>query len=283
MREIIELRVVNEFAGLIFSDDEGEVLGTGLIKRIKLPSDNPRMAEIGKLQVALHRTRNKSFFHGWEYHRSYSPKEIAQAELFQFQIASFFEPDGVEYGTVYDESDVCSYCGAGRRLVGELILDLGRVPKGKDFAQTIARDEWIVSERLASLMREHGMTGAEFEPIKSAKKRREGSPIWYRLKITAPSVDVAPPTHFGIDPFDEDAEGLYRCPLGHTLGLNILSELSVRRDSWYSTDIAVTRQYVGHRQGVLVPSPLIVISPRLRQLFVEHHIKGFKTEVAYLV
>lgn len=207
---------------------------------------------------------------------------LTAAEFFQLQITAFFEPEGTACGTEYDESAACPHCGAGRRLVGELILDLGKVPKGKDFAQSIARDEWIVSERLVSLMREHGVTGAEFELVKSAKKRRAGSPAWYRLHITAEPVEVAAPTRFGIDPFDDDAEGRYRCPLGHTMGLNILSELSIGRDSWDGADIAVTRQYVGSRQGVLVPSPLIVVSPRLRQLLIKHDIKGFKTEVVYL-
>lgn len=224
-----------------------------------------------------------TFIFSWMPHRKYTPKELTAAKLFQLQITALFEPEGTVCGTDYDESAVCPHCGAGRRLVGKLILDLGKVPKGKDFAQSIARDEWIVSERLVSLIREHGMTGASFEPVKSAKKRRAGSPVWYRLTVTAPPIEVRAPTRFGIDPFDADDEGRYRCPLGHTVGLNILSELSIGRGSWGGADIAVTRQYVGSRQGVLVPSPLIVISPRLRQLLIEHDIKGFKTEVAYLV
>lgn len=283
MQESIELRVVNEFAGLILPDTEGRMLGGGLTRQIELPSNDPRIAQIGEIQSELARTRNRSFFHGWEYHRCYSPEELAAAELFQLRITAFFEPEGTACGTTYDESAVCPRCGAGRRLAGDLILDAGKVPKGADFARTIAQDEWIVSERVAGLLREHGMTGAGFEPVRPFRKRRKGAPAWFRLDITAPPVEVAAPTRFGIDPFDDDPAGHYRCPAGHVAGLNILSELSIERGSWNGADIAVTRQAVGYRQGVLVPSPLIVVSPRLRRLLLEHDVKGFETEVAYLV
>jgi len=280
MREILEFRVLEEHAARYFLPSVGKRVSE-LARKIEVVVGEPLFEQFKRATLEV-RGKGEPFFGGWMPHRKYTPKELAAAELFQLQITAFFEPEGTACGTEYDESAVCPHCGAGRRLVGELTLDLGRVPKGKDVAQSIARDEWIVSERLVSLMREHGMTGAEYEPVKSAKKRREGSPTWFRLNITAPPVEVAAPTRFGIDPFDEDAEGRYRCPLGHTAGLNILSELSVGRDSWHGADMTVTRQYVGHRQGVLVPSPLIVISPRLRRLLIEHDIKGFKTEVAYL-
>jgi len=281
MRETLEFRVLEEHAARYFLPSVGKRV-SDLARRIEVVVGEPLFEQFKRATLEV-RGKGEPFFGGWMPHRKYTPKELASAELFQLQITAFFDLEGTEYGTVYDESAVCPHCGAGRRLTGDLILDLSKAPKGKDFARTIAGDEWIVSERLVSLMREHGMTGTEFELVKSAKKRREGSPVWYRLKLAAPPVEVVAPTRFGIDPFDEDAAGRYRCPLGHTAGLNILSELSVGRNSWNGADITVTHQFVGHRQGVLVPSPLIVVSPRLRALLIEHGIKGYKTEVAHLV
>lgn len=283
MKETIELRVVNEFSNFVFPENEGKVLGSGLIRQVRLASSDPRVARVGEMHSELVRTRNRSFFHGWEYHRRYSQKELAVAELFQLHITAFCEPDGIASGAIYDESKVCSHCGAGRRLIGNLFLDLGNVPKGKDFVQSIAGDEWIVSERLVGLMREQGMIGVRFEPVLPLKKQRVGNANWYRLDVTGPPVEATQPTRFGIDPFDDDLAGRYRCSKGHVAGLNILSELSVVRSSWSGADIAITHQMVGNRQGVLVPRPLIVVSPRLRALLIEHDIKGYRTEVAYLV
>lgn len=281
MRETLEFRVLEEHASRYFLPSVGSRVSE-LARKIEVVVGEPLFEQLKRATLEV-RGKGELFFGGWMPHRTYTAKELATAELFQFQMPAYFEPAGTACGTVYDESVACPHCGAGRRLVGELILDLGKAPKGKDFAQTIAGDEWIVSGRLADLMQTHGMTGATFEAVRSLKKRREGSPVWYRLNITAPPVEVAAPTRFGVDPFDDDPAGRHRCPKGHVAGLNVLSELSVNRDSWGGADIAVTRQAVGDRQGVLVPFQLIVISPRLRQLLIEHNIKGFKTEVAYLV
>lgn len=282
VQEVIEFRISEKRASQVLLPSIGKKL-SDVVRKVDIKSGDPLYVHLGELDRSFREKGEGTLIYSWMPHRRYSVKEIAVAELFQFKITAFFEPDGSQCGTTYDESSVCPSCGAGRRLVGELILDLGKAPKTKDFAQTIAGDEWIVSERLVELLEAHGMTGATFEPVKSAKKRREGSPIWYRLAVSATPVDVAASTRFGIDPFDDDPAGRYRCPEGHVAGLNILSELSVARGSWDGADIVVTRQAVGSRQGVLVPSPLIVISPRLRQLLIEHDIKGFKTEVAYLV
>lgn len=282
MREIYDFRLFEREAAQFFLPSVGTRLGA--ITRQLIVSRGDQIYErIGQVKRELESKGIGSLYGGWDCKRKYTHKELAAAELFQLQITAYFEPAAEKCGTIYDESGVCPHCGAGRHLSGELILDLGKAPKGKDFAQTIAGDEWIVSERLVTLMYEHGMTGASFEPVRSMKTRRVGNPAWYRFNVTAPPVETAAPTRFGIDPFDEDTQGRYRCPLGHVAGLNILSELSIERGSCKGMDIAVTRQSVGNRQGMLVPRPLIVISPRLRQLLIEHEIKGFKTEVAYLV
>jgi hypothetical protein len=74
----------------------------------------------------------------------------------------------------------------------------------------------------------------------------------------------------------------YRCPLGHTIGLNLLSELSVRRADFEGWDLAATAQHVGLRQGVLRPERLLLMSPRLRNLVLEAGLKGITFEVAHL-
>jgi hypothetical protein len=119
---------------------------------------------------------------------------------------------------------------------------------------------------------------------KKRRKRREVAdiaPVWHQLIATA-VVEIVDPTRVGIDPFDDDARGDHRCPLGDTIGLNVLSELWLSQGSFSNTDVARTRQYVGTRRGLLRPEPLLVISPRLKRTLDKSDIKGFRVEVAHL-
>jgi hypothetical protein len=130
----------------------------------------------------------------------------------------------------------------------------------------------------------------EYSAMRREAGRRTGKPgpVWYQLVVTSAPVEVVPPTKFGVNPFDEDVDGAYRCPDGHVSGLNLLSDVHVRRDAWDGSDIARTRELVGmrwpagSRHGVRAPAPLLLISPRLRELMNKNKIRGYRTEVAYL-
>ena len=103
---------------------------------------------------------------------------------------------------------------------------------------------------------------------------------WYQIVATAPPVSIARPTAFGNSPFDPDTRGMYRCP-EHVNGLNLLTDVTVARSSWDGSDLAITKQLVGWRQGVLVPKPLILISPRFRELLDANNVRGYRAEVAH--
>jgi hypothetical protein len=92
-----------------------------------------------------------------------------------------------------------------------------------------------------------------------------------------------PPTEFGINPFNTDAPGAHRCPRGHVLGLNLLSEVTVLRADWDGSDVALTLEMVGTKRGDLRPRPLCLISPRFYQLLSRERVKGAYIEVAHLV
>jgi hypothetical protein len=283
MKESLELRVYKEFSELVFSADEGKDLGSSSVRKFTFLPNDIIMAKIKRVEEKLRKTQNKFFFSSWQYTRSYSNEELNKAELFQLFITAYFETQTEHCGSVYDYSNVCTHCGVGRQLIGDLILELGKIPKNKDFAQTIARDEWIISERLMRLMIDNNIKGASFNKVVSKNRRYVSKSNWYHLIIISPEVEATFPTRFGNDPFDDDKQGLYRCPVGHIEGLNILSELNIKKDTYkHLYDIAVTRQHVGRLMGKIMPSPLIVISPRFRDLLVSNNIKGFKTEVAYL-
>ncbi len=107
-------------------------------------------------------------------------------------------------------------------------------------------------------------------------------PKWYQLVITSHPLQTIKPTKFGIRPFDDDLDGRFRCPLGHTSGLNLLSELWLLKDDWDGSDICQTKDMVGVRRGLLVPRSLLLISSRLYKLLEKENIHGYKVEIAHI-
>jgi hypothetical protein len=299
MRETIELRVAEEFAHLLFGETEGLRL-SDIVRKITLSTSDPRYQRVGELQRRLHSERSKSFFFGWIIRRRYSMAELSRAELFSVEWTSPFEPVGEECGTVYDDTVGCQHvyvaattisvpgagnstigpytCGGGARQLTPLILDGRRIPRGKDFARTIASEE-IVSERAKSVFEGLGVTGVAFEPVR-CRGLRPNLDQWYRMLVRSTPVDIVAPTVAGVGPFDLDDLGTYRCPYGHSIGLHLLSELSIERPS-DGTDVITTRQCVGARVGVLRPNEILVVSQKVRKAVIEFGLKGWRFEVAH--
>lgn len=162
---------------------------------------------------------------------------------------------------------------------GRELLERARV-------QGIAKNSWQFDVWMARSEQRDLMECVWDENVKRKEqeeaKRRTKYPTWYQLIVTSKPVPVLPPTKFGLQPFDEDAAGTYRCPFGHVAGLNLLSELTISRAQWDVSDIARTEKMIGARGGVGRPHPILLASPRLRQLFVNHSVRGARFEVAYL-
>lgn len=280
MLESLELRVNEKQAWRVFAPDEG--LAMGFIRKVEIPTSDPRFAQIGLVQASLRQKGEEPLFYGWEIHRRYSAKELAAAELFHLWVSAVFEPAGEETHTVYDETDACPLCGVGRRQVSDLVIDVRRVPKRADLAQTIA-DEVVMSARLAEILVREQVTGADLRPVRHRGSGLPVAPDWRQPVTSSSPLEVVEPTRYGIDPFDHDVEGQHRCPLGHTAGLNLISELHLDESTWNGEDYCVTRQSVGVNRGLLRPRPSLLISQRLYQLLKMEKARGFKAEVAYLV
>ncbi len=282
MRETYEFRVVEDFAGRLFRDDEGKKLGSGIVRLVQIASDDPRLPKIGDLQREIRRDCNRSFFHGWHIKRQYSKQEFDLAELFSLAINSTFEPAGEECGTKYDESTACPKCGAGAKQVAALFLDWKGIPKNKDISRTIA-GEIVVSKRLVELFNQQRITGAEFRPLRQNPSSSAESKDWFQLLVQSAKTDVVPPTRAGIDPFDDDPKGECRCTQGDLIGLNLLSEVSVKSTTRDDADMVCTRQFIGTRRGLLRPARIILISPKVWRLIESEKLKGYEVEVAHLV
>src|SRR5687767_8289757 len=116
MTELCELRVIEEYANLLFRPTEGERLGDS-VRKIELRTDDPKFQRVGELQQEVRERFNRSFFHGWDLRYKYTHRELEAADLLRVRIKTAFEPEGERCGTVYDESIACPSCGAGAKQV----------------------------------------------------------------------------------------------------------------------------------------------------------------------
>ena len=168
----------------------------------------------------------------------YDKKELENVSHFWFSPKKTFEPCGEECGTVYDESKACKICGSNSIQVGSLILNEKKIPK-LDFSRTIG-GEYIVSRNFVDLFIENKLTGCSFLPVKNQKGH---DTEFFQIRENSPSLVLSEQTLAGVSPFDfsekSDIEGqffieganhyldikkeVYKCPLGHILGLNLVS------------------------------------------------------------
>jgi len=297
MREEIDLRIPEENAQGHLPDEAGERLGDS-VRRIQVAMTDPLVEHLRQLDREF-RARGDVFFTGWNIQRRYSRRELEEAELLHVWPKTVFEPAGEECGTVYDETaacdhvfepesevDVCGFrdripastCGAGARQVTPLHLDVRRIPRKVDFAQTIA-GEVVASLRVREVFLDRGLVGVEFDPVRQANAGGAPSPEYFQLNVIGAPVELAAATRAGGHLFDETGYG--RCPRGHVVGLNLLSEVYVQQRSLGAADVMVTKQMVGVRRGLLRPRPMLLFSPCAWRAIEEAKLKGLIVEVAH--
>lgn len=297
MQETIEFRIPESRAIIFLQADVGTKIG--IARKLEVRLDDPLFKKIGELDRQL-RERGEAFFTAWISRRRYSRRELEKAELFHVLPKRVFEPAGEECGTVYDESSACKHvfapekeleisghkmyipastCGVGAQQLTPLFLDGRRIPRNVDFSRTIA-DELVVSARVVAVFDKSGLSGAKFDSIRLSNKAGRASEDHYQLEVVGQPVELDPVTRTGSDPFDESSYG--RCPCGDVVGLNVLSEVTVRRENLGDADVMVTRQMIGNRQGLLRPRPILLLSPRAWRAIETAKLKGLRIEVAHL-
>lgn len=276
MKETLELRINYDYAHLLFKADEGKNLGTS-VKVVELSKEDPRYNEIPIIAKRVQQKYDKAFFFGWEIKRKYSKKELEASTLLHLKIKTVFEPAGEECGTLYDETVSCEVCGANRKQISPLTLKHGSVPK-KDIARTIA-GEVVVSEKFAATCKQRELKGLLLEPIIFDK----GTSNFFQL-IASSQIELSHNTIAGINPFDlsTSSEGeIYKCPKGHTIGLNLLSEPHVLNiQPIGECDFYMSKQKVGVKRGLLRPEPIYFCSQAFRKMIEEERLTGFEFEIA---
>lgn len=290
MKEIIEFRIGNEYAHLLLKPGEGKRNGSNTI--IYITKDDPKFEQIRILNKQIREKNNDFFFLYSNIKREYSKKELDTATLLQMKIKATFEPAGEECGTLYDETAACEICGANRKQIGPLRLKKGSIPK-KDIARTIA-GEVVVSNKFAAAFKQRGLKGVTLEPVVFDK----GASGYCQL-IAFSELELTNNTIAGVNLFDfsEGSEPLeftvsggypvkfereiYKCPKGHTIGLNLLSEACVLNKALINDyDLLVSKQKIGVKRGLLRPEPIYFCSPAFREMIKEEKLSGFEFEIA---
>ncbi|MBI5326541.1 MAG: hypothetical protein HZB41_14920 [Ignavibacteriae bacterium] len=294
MKEIYEFRINFDYAHLLFKSEEGKDLGYS-VKEIYIMKDDTRFYQIPILDEKIRNKFKTFFFSWWHINRKYTRKEIESAKLFHILFKSTFEPPGEDCGTIYDEEVACKICGANAKQIGPLKLKLSSVPK-KDISRSIA-GEIVVSEKFVEVFTQNDLKGADFEELNSSKVANN----FYQIKVISPRLNLTSNTLAGVNPFDFSEVGepeeftipggynfkiekeIYKCPNGDNIGLNLISEPYVLNEpSITQSDIFISNQTVGVKQGYLRPEPLYLCSPRFRKLIEENKLTGFKFDVAHI-
>lgn len=248
---------------------------------VRVPANSREFDDIRKF-IEVRRQQGKSGFSdftiGW-YLRKYTRADLQSAEILRLTIPTHFEPAGEECGTIYET--LCCHCNWGRQL-SDLILDLRRIPRHKDISESIAWVEWVVSSKFGRTFMNNKLVGAEFLPIFEFKNPTRQSKDWHQLQVSGRAGKLAENTKLGRDPFSP-AEVSWRCPLGHSVAAQFLSEVYLLRKTWQGSDIAITNALFGQGRNLLRPTPLIMISQRMYRALDAAKLTGLVYEVAHLV
>lgn len=338
----IEYRISEQIAQTVFDPSEGKRI-TDSVRAVTIDASDHRWPLLVNLYTAGH---GAGFF-SWQIRRSYSPSETESAKLHLLRVNTNVRPTEEQCGTLYDNTETCPLCGAGRVQTSPLRLNLSEGPQIAEIAETWA-GEVIVSRRVVRLLIDSGMTGFGLGPVQRSKRgaeepftlsetesgrrllvaastaniqypspefyvwinrleqdslfrrvidehenkklrgrRKLGGTTsqWFQLFVTSKPVELAPPTLFGKNPLDHDSEGPNKCPVGlaeHVIGLNLLSQPTVRVPKGPDTDFLRSTGLVGVRRGLYAPKHLWFISPRLRDLLRANFVRGWSSEVAEL-
>ncbi|HEX8699720.1 MAG TPA: hypothetical protein VF815_12830 [Myxococcaceae bacterium] len=278
MRETLELRLSGAKAALHVPGYETQGLDQLDTVRLHLEVHDPLVKQLRAVE-AEYRARGTTLFTMCELSIHYTASELQAAEHLKVEFWPFFMPSGEECGTPYDDARACPLCGAGAPQLGELRLNVGRIPKSRDLAVTPGA-EFVVSSRLAKAMRAHRITGFELRPVLS--KGGKPTEAWHQLIIPAATVEPTLPTRFGKSYLAPEPDET-RCPRGHVLGRRLLSPLHVARSSLHALDWQALRGLLGARQGLFRPHPLFIISQRLYRLLKKLKVRNLNEEVAHVV
>lgn len=277
MKEIWDLRINPYYAHLLFKPEEG--IDLGIVRKILMDSTDPRFSRLGELENLVRRKHDNNFCISAFAKREYTKAELESARSFVLSLRPMFEPKGLDYDTQYDFSTACAECSAGYRQNSNLRI-LTRGLGKRDILQPFS-GEIIISSRLAKILAESGFSGFEIRPILNPKSGKEASDF-FQFVIADHNARISEMTRVGDYLLEPEQTGCSKGRAGHVIGQLRFSELRLMSVSKLDNDVTYTKEYLGSRQGMFLPTPEIVVSPRFRKLLLQHKVRGCKFEVAQI-
>jgi hypothetical protein len=155
MREICEFRIVEDLACEWLELQDGLTVGDiFLVRVVTTPKRSALFDRILEIEADMRRFK-KRFVLSWSVDRTYTPNELASADLLRVLILASFEPPGEGFGVQY-YPDVDGPAEFTNR-VGPLVVDCSRL-HGPSLCQSIA-GERLVAPGLQTLISQADFSG----------------------------------------------------------------------------------------------------------------------------
>lgn len=214
-----------------------------------------------------------------DYYYKYSAEEMGNADYFHVNVPvrPVLDRKPEDEKSIYDFSGECRYCRFGWNQTADLTFKAKSLVKTFPLFRVFGRDEWIMNEEIRITLETNNIQGVEFRPVRAINGQSEIQ-SWYQFIVKNRIGPCLPETYFGFDPLYTGSKDSNACPLGHTRGLNLLSEIHLSKKQLSGLDIAMTTDYIGGIGAVQVPTPLLIVSKKVYYL-----LKDKKTKIQFNV
>ena len=302
MQEKYEIRLFTKYLPLIEQMPPSMQSASTIATKLRGVVGDSQFMCIGHIDQNLRQSNNGGAFGGWEIKRTYSKKELAQAQIFWLDVR-FKHLSAEEYGSRYEEYEECQHeidaleyfgrtdfrivhrkisCSIRAKQIGKLRFPYRKLGGTRDIFR-LWGGELIVSEWFKNLVEQYKFTGATFsptcdtaKPVRSASRpRRE----FAQLCVQSKPLRVTEGTRFGATPFDTQRTGYQHCEGGTIAGQQPISDVSIAGSSWDGSDLCRTEVYVGSRGGLFRPHQLLIVSKKVFDVLEGHRLRGFRYEI----
>lgn len=284
MKTYIELRIAKEDAPLVLRPGEGHDLDTVVVAVID--GADPRLQRVTELQQEF---RSKGLFFCRSFiRRSYSKRELSESEWLYLNFKKRQIWDTESAGTGYDTATACPVCEWGAIQATPLYVPLASIRLGLDIMAT-AGEEFLVSDSFIRTFPQAFLSNVEYGPVVSARRSRSQCSAeitsFRQLILGERFFEIAPPTLIrdsviDLGEFDTRASV---CPLGHTLGHTLVSELYLKTvHSTIAPMISLTKNGFSCKQGIFRPIAPIIVSNEFYRRYEEAGLRGAHFEIAHV-
>jgi len=231
-----------------------------------------------KYELLINRLKKKDIHYSEIFELVFDDDELEKAEFYDMGPAGYWGyPQPMDdFGYVkesYDESVACPICWNGAKQVRPFLIK-GKPKFGRNDILAINWEfEFLITERLKSLIEGEGLTGAEFWPLLDYKKR---TPIegFHQLCVKNELPPMSPNTEFETDDLGSNPKIKLPCPC-NKIGRNLaVHQMRYKKnDIVKAKDFNKTQEWIG---GTYHTTQWTVVSKRVYRLFKKNNIKRVK-------